>query len=202
MANGPIPNLCPFWSRSLAHQRSVAHQTLLKSSHLKISKRSRHFWWSSHIVVLHLCSLETLWVLLEVSNGDASIIVASFRPSSNCFEVRRRRRQSFPRHRHYLGKKAPLSLTEPVLLIEVCIFQPNKFRQSHIFSTICEWIRFKFGIPCTAPKIKKVEKFQPNISTDSWENVHPTELLRLKNTNLNLKDKLWSLSWACSAAVG
>ena len=72
-------------------------------------------------------------------------------------------------------------------------FQPYKFRQSHIFSAVCPCIWFKFGEPFAAPKIKRGAKFQSNVSTDSWENVHVTELLRLKNKNLNLKDELCTL---------
>ena len=55
--------------------------------------------------------------------------------------------------------------------------------------TVYGWIWVKFGIPFTAPKIKRRANFQPNLSTDSCENVHSTGLLRFKITNLNLKDE-------------
>ena len=63
----------------------------------------------------------------------------------------------------------------------------------HCFSAVCGRIWGKFWWTSYLELNKKCTKMFPNWSMDSWEKVCPTQLLRAKNTNLNLISQLWTL---------
>ena len=61
---------------------------------------------------------------------------------------------------------------------------------AHLFSAVCGPNWLKFGGLLTTSEVISPKKFQTNQSADGQEKVCPTQLLKAKYGNLNLKDEV------------